>query len=45
MVGQQLAAVFFLQQRQIGSRTYIKQELIGRPSVCGSIFPAAETNS
>jgi hypothetical protein len=43
VVGQQLAAVFFLQQRQIVSRT-LKQVLRGRPAVGGSIFPAAETN-
>jgi hypothetical protein len=44
VVGQQLAAVFFLQQRQIVSRT-LEQALRFRPAVGGSIFPAAETNS
>jgi hypothetical protein len=44
VVGQQLAAVFFLQQRQKVSRT-LEQALLGRPAVGGSIAPAAETNS
>ncbi len=44
MVGQQLAAVFFLQQRQIVSRT-LEQALRGRPAGGCSIAPAAETNS
>jgi hypothetical protein len=44
VVGQQVAAVLLLQQRQIVSRT-LEQTLRGRPAVGGSIFPAAETNS
>jgi hypothetical protein len=43
VVGQQLAAVFFLQQRQIVSRT-LEQALRARPAVGSSIFPAAKTN-
>ncbi len=44
MVGQQVAAVLLLQQRQIVSRT-LEQALRGRPAGGRSIAPAAETNS
>jgi hypothetical protein len=40
VVGQQLAAVFFLQQRQIVSHM-LEQTLRARSAVGGSIFPVA----